>query len=61
VKRNGKTWFPVRRIRNSLRILEEEILNAGMDILWMGTVPPMDEHDTGTFRARCCKKRLDKI
>jgi SAM-dependent methyltransferase len=54
-RRDGKVWYPVRRIRSTSNVLADEIRSAGLTIDWQETTPPIDENDTGTFRARCCK------
>lgn len=53
IEMDRQYWMPIRRIRNSDRILEEELRRAGFEILWQDTLPPKDENDTGAFRARC--------
>ena len=52
----GKNWLPIRRIRLNSPMLAGEIQQAGFEILWQETLPPKDEKDTGSFRARCVKK-----
>jgi len=59
IEHNGQIWFPMRRIQPSDKILIEELRQAGFEIVWHETAPPMSENDTGTFRAKCrpMKKR----
>lgn len=53
VERNGQILFPARRIQPSEAILIEESRNAGFKVIWHETKPPINENDTGTFRAKC--------
>jgi SAM-dependent methyltransferase len=53
IERNGQIWYPVRRIQTSDKVLIEELRQAGFEITWHETLPPMNENDTGTFRAKC--------
>jgi SAM-dependent methyltransferase len=57
VNRDGRIWFPTRRIQPSEKILIEELHQAGFEIVWHETVPPVDENDAGTFRAKCRPQR----
>ncbi len=57
VRKNGKTWLPIRRIQPNSQILTSEIQHEGLEIIWQETAPPIDENDTGVFRAKCRKNR----
>jgi SAM-dependent methyltransferase len=62
IERDGQIWFPMRRIQPSDKILIEELRQAGFEIVWHETSPPMNENDTGTFRAKCRPmKKKDQI
>lgn len=53
INRNGKNWRPIRRIQPSETIQIEELCQANFEIVWHETTPPLDENDTGAFRAKC--------
>jgi SAM-dependent methyltransferase len=53
VERNGQIMFPTRRIQPSEAIIIEELKIADFEVVWHETKPPINENDTGTFRAKC--------
>jgi SAM-dependent methyltransferase len=57
IERNGQIWCPTRRIQPTDKIIMEELHRASFEIVWYETAPPMDENDTGTFRAKCQPKK----
>jgi len=57
VEHNGRILCPIRRIQPCEQILMDEIQEAGLAIIWHETSPPVNENDTGTFRAKYHKKQ----
>lgn len=57
VERDGQIWCPIRRIQPSQTILIEELHRADFEIIWYETVLPVNENDTGDFRAKCRPKK----
>ena len=53
VERDDLVLCPIRRIQPSEAILIEELQRAGFEVVWHETTPPMNENDTGDFRAKC--------
>jgi SAM-dependent methyltransferase len=53
VERNRQIMFPIRRIQPSETVILDELHLAGFEVVWHETMPPMNENDTGTFRAKC--------
>ena len=53
IERDGKIWYPIRKIQPSDELLVAELLEADLDIVWQQTEPPSAPGETGTFRARC--------
>ncbi|MGD1043212.1 MAG: class I SAM-dependent methyltransferase [Sedimentisphaerales bacterium] len=58
VERDGLVLCPIRRIQPSEAILIEELQRVGFEVVWHETAPPMNENDTGTFRAKCHLKKI---